>query len=259
MALSESVETSLREAEQSLRNALAYAARQEKPFVGKHIAEMIMEIDGLIAADQLMDKLESRMNGDDDLLVLLLYSRPQTRFCADVHASQPARSQPVLAKSRRSHENLELISDLVPAKHAPKLEEELLHELPFARRRELLRMQDIVLIEHLIDFQNNVKLFLCSRISTEHWSSKGSSVVLPDFHSLVAFRAASMDTISCSTSPSKERINQLTRRYLASSCSLGLLRKLADGTELLQLVEACSAQKLANLLVAQWLLLLLLG
>jgi uncharacterized membrane-anchored protein YjiN (DUF445 family) len=66
MALSESVETSLREAEQSLRNALAYAARQEKPFVGKHIAEMIMEIDNLIAADQLIDKLEERMKGDED-------------------------------------------------------------------------------------------------------------------------------------------------------------------------------------------------
>jgi hypothetical protein len=66
MSLSESVETSLREAEAALRNALAYAARQEKPFVGKHIAEMIMQIDNLIAADQLMDKLEERMNGDED-------------------------------------------------------------------------------------------------------------------------------------------------------------------------------------------------
>jgi hypothetical protein len=66
MSLSESVETSLREAEAALRNALAYAARQEKPFVGKHIAEMIMQIDNLIAADQLMDKLEERMNGNED-------------------------------------------------------------------------------------------------------------------------------------------------------------------------------------------------
>jgi len=66
MALSESVETSLKEAEASLRNALAYAARQEKPFIGKHIAEMIMEIDNLISADKLIDKLEERMNGDDD-------------------------------------------------------------------------------------------------------------------------------------------------------------------------------------------------
>lgn len=66
MALSQSVEESLKEAEASLRNALAYAARQEKPFIGKHIADMIMDIDNLISADKLIDKLEERMNGDDD-------------------------------------------------------------------------------------------------------------------------------------------------------------------------------------------------
>lgn len=66
MALSESVETSLKEAEASLRNALAYAARQEKPFIGKHIADMICEIDNLIQADKLIDKLEERMKGDED-------------------------------------------------------------------------------------------------------------------------------------------------------------------------------------------------
>ena len=70
MALSESVETSLKEAESSLRNALAYAARQEKPFIGKHIADMIMQIDNLISADALIDKLENRKskkNGDWDI------------------------------------------------------------------------------------------------------------------------------------------------------------------------------------------------
>ena len=66
MALSQSVEESLKEAEGALRNALAYAARQEKPFVAKHIADMVMEIDNLIKADQLMDKLEDRMNGKGD-------------------------------------------------------------------------------------------------------------------------------------------------------------------------------------------------
>ena len=64
MALSESVETSLKEAEASLRNALAYAARQEKPFIAKHIADMIMQIDNLISADALIDKIESRKDGD---------------------------------------------------------------------------------------------------------------------------------------------------------------------------------------------------
>ena len=64
MALSESVETSLKEAESSLRNALAYAARQEKPFVAKHISDMIVQIDSLMIADSLMDKLEQRSKGD---------------------------------------------------------------------------------------------------------------------------------------------------------------------------------------------------
>ena len=64
MALSESVESSLKEAEASLRNALAYAARQEKPFIAKHIADMIMQIDSLMSADALLDKLESRRYGD---------------------------------------------------------------------------------------------------------------------------------------------------------------------------------------------------
>ena len=64
MALSESVETSLKEAEASLRNALAYAARQEKPFIAKHIADMIMQIDNLISTDAMLDKLENRKPGD---------------------------------------------------------------------------------------------------------------------------------------------------------------------------------------------------
>jgi hypothetical protein len=64
MALSKSVEESLKEAESSLRNALAFAARQEKPFVGKHIACMIADLEALIKTDELMDKLEGRMKGD---------------------------------------------------------------------------------------------------------------------------------------------------------------------------------------------------
>jgi hypothetical protein len=63
MALSESVEQSLKEAEAALRNALAYAARQEKPFVAREISSMICSIDNLITVGQLVDKLEDRMNG----------------------------------------------------------------------------------------------------------------------------------------------------------------------------------------------------
>ena len=64
MALSKSVEESLREAEAALRNALAFAARQEKPFVSKAIACMISDIDCLISTDALLDKLENRKNGE---------------------------------------------------------------------------------------------------------------------------------------------------------------------------------------------------
>jgi hypothetical protein len=66
MALSESVEESLKEAEAALRNSLAYAARQEKPFVAREISAMICSIDNLIKMDQLVDKLEDRMKGFGD-------------------------------------------------------------------------------------------------------------------------------------------------------------------------------------------------
>jgi hypothetical protein len=64
MALSESVETSLKEAEAALRNALAYAARQERSMVCSVVADMISRIDSLIHTDALLDKLEDRKPGD---------------------------------------------------------------------------------------------------------------------------------------------------------------------------------------------------
>jgi hypothetical protein len=44
MALSQSVEDSLKEAEQNLRNALAFAARAERPMVCSVIADLISRI-----------------------------------------------------------------------------------------------------------------------------------------------------------------------------------------------------------------------
>jgi hypothetical protein len=64
MALSDSVETSLKEAEASLRNALAYAARQERPMVCSVIADMITRIETLQTTDSILDKLENRKDGD---------------------------------------------------------------------------------------------------------------------------------------------------------------------------------------------------
>lgn len=61
MALSKQVEESLRDAESHLRNALAFSARNEKPFVNKQIAEMIASIDHLISIDNLFDMMESKI------------------------------------------------------------------------------------------------------------------------------------------------------------------------------------------------------
>jgi hypothetical protein len=63
MALSQSVEESLKEAEASLRNALAYAARQERPMVCSVIADLISRIQTLQNTDALLDKLENRKPG----------------------------------------------------------------------------------------------------------------------------------------------------------------------------------------------------
>ena len=58
MALSKSVEDSLKEAEASLRNALAYAARQERPIVCNSISKLILDIDHIQSFDGILDKLE---------------------------------------------------------------------------------------------------------------------------------------------------------------------------------------------------------
>ena len=64
MALSETVKASLRDAQENLKNALAYSARTEKPFVSKHIADMLANIDNLIDASAIIEKIENRKEGD---------------------------------------------------------------------------------------------------------------------------------------------------------------------------------------------------
>ena len=59
MALSDSVSDSLKEAEGSLRNALAFAARNERTMVCQSIADILHRIDILQSADKLMDSLEN--------------------------------------------------------------------------------------------------------------------------------------------------------------------------------------------------------
>ena len=58
MALSQQVEYSLREAQEALRNALAYSARTEKPYISKHIADYLANIDKLIRVTDLLEQAE---------------------------------------------------------------------------------------------------------------------------------------------------------------------------------------------------------
>ena len=59
MALSKQVEDSLRASQEHLRDALSFSARTEKPYVSKHIADMLAQIDNLCDVIPLLDKLEN--------------------------------------------------------------------------------------------------------------------------------------------------------------------------------------------------------
>ena len=65
MALGNQVQESLQESSASLRNALAYAARQERPIVCKQIASLISEIEHIDSFDGIMDKLEEITNEEN--------------------------------------------------------------------------------------------------------------------------------------------------------------------------------------------------
>ena len=58
MALTDTVEYSLREAQENLRNALAFSVRNEKPYVSKHIADMLANIDNIIDTADVIEHLK---------------------------------------------------------------------------------------------------------------------------------------------------------------------------------------------------------
>ena len=64
MALGTQVTESLKEAEASLRNALSFAARTERPMVCSVISDMISRIESVQNTDSILDKLENRKFGD---------------------------------------------------------------------------------------------------------------------------------------------------------------------------------------------------
>lgn len=62
--LTDQVKENLNDAEGSLRNALHWAAKNERPMVISVIADLINRIESLQATDSLLDKLETRRPGD---------------------------------------------------------------------------------------------------------------------------------------------------------------------------------------------------
>ena len=59
MVLSKQVEDSLRASQEYLRDALSFSARTERPYVSKHIADMLAQIDNLVDVVPLLDKLDN--------------------------------------------------------------------------------------------------------------------------------------------------------------------------------------------------------
>ena len=64
MALGKQVTENLEEASSYLRNALAFAARSERPIVCTQIAKLINDIDSIDSFDSIIDKLEEYKSGN---------------------------------------------------------------------------------------------------------------------------------------------------------------------------------------------------
>ena len=65
--LSPKVKEELLEAQSHLRAALKNASVNEKPFVCKHIADILHSLDTLEHTEEILDKLENRKPGDSGM------------------------------------------------------------------------------------------------------------------------------------------------------------------------------------------------
>ena len=66
MTLSKQVEASLDEAVASLRNALSFAARTEEPYISKHIADVMFQIENLKNVSNVLAMSEQIMKQMED-------------------------------------------------------------------------------------------------------------------------------------------------------------------------------------------------
>lgn len=62
--LSQKVKEEILEAQSHLRSALSYAARNEKTYVSKALADVLCSLETIEKAEMLVDKLENRSPGD---------------------------------------------------------------------------------------------------------------------------------------------------------------------------------------------------
>jgi hypothetical protein len=68
MALSEQTTESLKKAEVHLRDALAFAARVEKPYIVRELGSILSHLDNIQGTETLFDKMDNvidRMEKDD--------------------------------------------------------------------------------------------------------------------------------------------------------------------------------------------------
>ena len=56
--ISEQVQTELAEAQKHLREALAFAARSESPFLIKHVSEMVFNIEHIQELDDILNTVK---------------------------------------------------------------------------------------------------------------------------------------------------------------------------------------------------------
>ena len=66
MALSQQVSDSLDDAKAALRNALAWSARTEEPYISKHIADILLSIDTIKETHKYVSDLRDMMGERDD-------------------------------------------------------------------------------------------------------------------------------------------------------------------------------------------------
>ena len=66
MTLTKPVEESLRAAQDDFRDALAFAARSEAPFISKNISSFLADIENLIDAQAMLSNIRNQLTNKEE-------------------------------------------------------------------------------------------------------------------------------------------------------------------------------------------------